>query len=162
MAVQLGVRLLPSSFSCGALTNEVLEEAWVGVAHSDPHPVWGLWPLTAHFASLCSWGGILAEGLISLNRSQVPPPMGHLPIQSGWRGTADPASGTGQGSLFPPLLLLLLCVVSGREDWTWCGEGTREKAVLFCHCYFHLLFWAAQLLLFYRGLDIRIREPNVF
>lgn len=32
----LGVRLLPSSFSCRAPTSEFLEEAWAGVAHSEP------------------------------------------------------------------------------------------------------------------------------
>lgn len=43
-------------------------------------------------------------------------------------------------------------------------DGTRRirvKAVSFCHCCFHLLFWAAQLLLFSGDMDIRIIEPNV-
>lgn len=40
--------------------------------------------------------------------------------------------------LFPLLLLLLLCAIPVKEDWTWQGSESKgirdqEKAVLFCH-----------------------------
>ena len=51
----------------------------------------------------------------------------------------------------------------GRLDLARIGDQEDQvKAVPFCHCSFYLLFWAAQLLRFKGGLDIRIKEPNVF
>lgn len=61
---------------------------------------------------------------------------------------------------------LLHRAISGREDWTWQGSETRrirdqEKGGPVCYCHFHLLFWAAQHLLFKGDLNIRVQEPNV-
>lgn len=48
------------------------------------------------------------------------------PLHRGWRWTADPSLSTCQGSLLPSLMQLLH-VISGREDWTWQGAGTRKR-----------------------------------
>lgn len=48
------------------------------------------------------------------------------PLRRGWRWTADPSLSTCQGSLLPSLMQLLH-VISGREDWTWQGAGTRKR-----------------------------------
>lgn len=69
----------------------------------------------------------------------------------------------------PPLLLLLLllCAISGREDWTWQGSGTRrikdqEKAAPFCRYHFHLLSGQLGSYSSKGDLNRRVQRPNVF
>lgn len=69
--------------------------------------------------------------------------------------------------MFLPLLLLLLCAISGREDWTWQASGTRrikdqEKAAPFCHYHFHLLSGQLGSYSSKGDLNRRVQRPNVF
>lgn len=117
----------------------------------------------AHFAGLCSQGGILAEGAdlseqvtaaTGTPACGLPPYIQRLEVDSRsfpWHLSRISVSSAAAASC---------CFREGRLDLARTGDW--EKAVLCCHCRFYLLFWAAQLLVLYRGLDIRIREPNVF
>lgn len=95
----------------------------------------------ASYSSLCSWGGIPAEGLISLSKSWVPQVL--LPVC-----LLSIEAGGGQQILHSALVKDLYFFVDaaaacyfreGRLDLA--RSRDQEKTVLFCHCCFHLLFW---------------------
>lgn len=105
-----------------------------------------VWALSSNLFQpmLTEWGGVEWESLLRV-LSLWP---GHGCHRYPHLCSSSPCREAGGGQqilhsalikdLFPPLLLLLLCAIPGKEDWTWQGSESRrirdqEKVVPFCH-----------------------------